>query len=60
MRMIEQIDGIQRELQELRTKQENIYCNYVMQATITDRKTGALDALKGTVLLISCHEPGHI
>ena len=47
MRMIEQIDRIQRELQELRTNQENTYCNYVMQATITDRKTGALDALKG-------------
>ena len=47
VKIIEQIDRIQRQLGDLRAGQETLYCNYVMQATINDHKTGAIDALKG-------------
>ena len=47
MRVIERIDNIQKQLEELKARHTTLYCNYVMQATVTDHKTGAMDALKG-------------
>ena len=47
VRVIERIDNIQKQLEELKARHTTLYCNYVMQATVTDHKTGAMDALKG-------------
>lgn len=47
MKVIEQIEGLQKQLEDLKSRHTTLYCNYVMQATVNDHKTEAMDALKG-------------
>ncbi|XP_053377909.1 uncharacterized protein LOC123528709 [Mercenaria mercenaria] len=56
LKLIEQIDQIQDKLEKCRQKQVESYCNYVMQASITEQKTEAIDALKGKVEFVKTYQ----
>lgn len=56
LKLIEQIDLIQERLNECRKKQVDAYCNYVMQASITEQKTEAIDALKGKLEFVKTYQ----
>ncbi|WAR24976.1 TRI56-like protein [Mya arenaria] len=56
LKLIKQVDAIQGKLERCRQYHVELYCNYVRQATITEQKTEAVDALKGKLVFDKTHQ----